>query len=168
MDMNRLSMGERLAGGAAVLLLITSFIPLWAKYEISADFGEFGDFSTADRFSAWSGAFNFLMKLALILALVVAALVIAKAASVDVSAIPPVALLGAAGLSFLLILLMLLIGPQEFGLAGPGLEVSRGPMLLVGAILSAAMAGGAFLHFQGAGGTAAMGPAPTPPPAPPA
>lgn len=158
MDMNRLSMGERIAGGAAMLLLITSFIPLWAKYEVNADFGG------ASRFSAWSGAFNFLMKLALILALVVATLVIAKAANVDLTSVPPVVLLGAAGLSFVLILLMLLIGPREFGLGGFGVEVSRGLLLFLGVLLSGAMAGGAFLHFQAAGGTRAMGPAASPPP----
>ena len=151
MDLNRLSLGEKLAGGAAALLLLTSFIPLWAKYEVGE---EFAGFDTASRFNAWSAAFNILMKLALILALAVLAYVIARAAGVDLSAVPPVALLGAAGLSFLLILIHLLMGPQEFGLAGVGgLEVSRGPLLFLGGLLGAAMALGGYLHMQQSGAT---------------
>ena len=162
MDLNRLSMGEKLAGGASLLLLITSFIPLWAKYEISEEFGAFGG---ASRFNAWSGAFNILMKLALILAIAVLAYVLARAAGVDLAAIPPIALVGAAALSFLFILIHLLIGPQEFGLAGAGIEVSRGPLLFLGALLAAAMAGGAFLYSREAGTRPVGGTASAPPPA---
>jgi hypothetical protein len=160
-DLDRLSLGERIAGGAAALLLVTSFIPLWAKYEVGNDLG----FGGANRFSAWSEAFNFLMKLALILVIAVLAYVIARAAGVDLSAVPPIALLAVAGVSFLLILLELLIGPQEFGLSGVGVEVSRGPLLFLGALLGAAMAGGAYLAMQAEGTRPVGGTASAPPPA---
>lgn len=163
MDLNRLSMGEKLAGGSAALLLLTSFIPLWAKYEVGEDLAAFGGGSS--RFSAWSAAFNILMKLALILVLAVLAYVLARAAGVDLSAVPPIALLGAAGLSFLFILIHTVMGPQEFGLSAGGIEVSRGPLLFLGVLLSAAMAGGAYLASQATGTRSVGGTASAPPPA---
>ena len=162
MDLNRLSMGEKLAGGASLVLLIASFIPLWAKYEVGEELGTFGG---ASRFNAWSAAFNILMKLALILALAVLAYVLARAAGVDLGAVPPIALVGAAALSFLFILIHLLIGPQEFGLGAAGIEVSRGPLLFLGPLLAAAMAGGAYLYSQATGSRPVGGTASTPPPA---
>lgn len=153
-------MGEKLAGGAAAVLLVTSFIPLWAKYEV--DEAVLG--GGASRFSAWSAAFNILMKLALILVIAMLAYVLARAAGVDLTAVPPIAPLAAAGLSFLFILIHTLMGPQEFGLTGAGIEVSRGPLLFLGVLLAAAMAGGAYLASQG-GTRPVRGTASAPPPA---
>jgi hypothetical protein len=173
--MNRLSRGEQILGISAALLFLLSFFPLWAKYETSAE--TFG-VDASERFSAWSAAFNFLMKLGLIFALIALILVIAKSfGSLDNVQMPvPLGLvyLGLAGLTFLLMLLFVLIGPEEseagVNFGDLGFEVSRGPLLFVGAVLGAAMAFGAFMHFQGEGTTTTTGPATrgpgTPPPPP--
>jgi hypothetical protein len=172
--MNRLSRGEQIMGICAALLFLLSFFPLWAKYETSEE--TFGAFATTQRFSAWSGAFNFLMKLGIILALIALVLVIAKAAGAMDNVQMPVPLglvyLGLAGLSFLLLLLFTLIGPEEseagLNVADFGIEASRGPLLYAGVLLGAGMAFGAFMHFQGEfGKTMAEAPQPGPPPPPP-
>jgi hypothetical protein len=173
--MNRLSRGEQILGISAALLFLLSFFPLWAKYETSAE--AFG-IESSQRFSAWSAAFNILMKLGLVLALVALVLVIAKSfGSLDNVQMPaPLGLvyLGLAGLTFLLMLLFLVIGPEEseagVNFGDIGFEVSRGPLLFVGVLLGAGMAFGAFMHFQGESGTTATGPptrSPGPPPPPP-
>ena len=162
MDLNRLSRGEQIFGVSAALLFLLSFFPLWAKYEVAEEF--FG--GATQRFSAWSGAFNFLMKLGLIFALLGVALVIAKAAGALDNVDMPVPLglvyLGLGGLTLLIMLLFLLVGPT--GASQPGFEVSRGPLLFVGIVLSAGMAFGGFMQFQGEGraGTPARRPGPPP------
>ena len=152
-------MGEKILGGSALLLLLTSFISLWSKYESPEIEGIVE--STATRGNAWSASFNFLTKLGLILAIVLLIIVVAKAAGAldNVNLPAPLGLiyLGLAGLSALLIVLTAIIGPQEeFGALGTsvnledaGIEVSRGPLLYLGALLSLAMAAGAFMHFSG-------------------
>lgn len=170
MDLNRLSKGEQIMGGAAALLLLLSFVPFWAKYETPGfEGGGIEVAGTSTRFSAWSGAFNFLSKLGLLLAILALVFVIAKAAgaltNTNLPAPEGLIYLGLAGVSFLLILLTLVIGPQEFGLGGSTVEVSRGPLLFVGVLVAAAMALGAFLHFSSGSTTTGVGPStPTPPP----
>ena len=174
MDLNRLSRGEQIFGVSAALLFLLSFFPLWAKYETSEE--AFGQFATSESFSAWSSAFNFLMKLGLILALIGVIFVIAKAAGALDNVQMPVSLglvyLGLAGLTFLIMLLFVLIGPEEseagVNFGDLGVEVSRGILLFVGVVLGAGMLFGAFQHFQQEGGTAAARPSPPPPGPPPA
>ena len=167
MDLNRLSKGEQILGGAAALLLLLSFVPFWAKYETPGFEGGGVEVAGASsRVSAWSAAFTFLSKLGLLLAIVALVFIIAKAAgaltNTNLPAPETLIYLGLAGLSFLLLLLTLLIGPQEeFGgvnISG-SVEVSRGPLLFVGVLLGAAMAVGAFLHMQNDGSaTTGLGP----------
>jgi len=153
---------------------LLSFFPLWAKYEASEE--TFGAFATSQRFSAWSNAFNFLMKLGLLLALVALVLIIAKAAGGLDNVQMPVPLglvyLGLAGVTFLVMLLFTLIGPEEseagVNVQDFGIEASRGPLLFAGVLLGAGMALGAFMHFQGDTATTATAPRqPGPPPPPP-
>jgi hypothetical protein len=170
LDLNRLSKGEQIMGGAAALLLLLSFFPFWAKYETpEAEFGGIEVPGTSTRFSAWSGAFNFISKLGLILAIILLIYIIAKAAgalsNTNLPAPESLIYLGLAGLSALLIILTAVIGPQEFGLVGGGLEISRGPLLFLGALIALAMVAGAFLHNQG-GATTTAGPGRTTPPPP--
>jgi hypothetical protein len=161
LDLNRLSKGEQILGGAALLLLVTSFLSFWSKYEIPGIEG-----STPSRGSAWSASFNFLTKLGLILTIVALILILAKAAggldNVNLPAPLGLIYLGVAGLAALLIILTAIIGPQEtvgagglqVNLGDAGYEVSRGPLLYVGALLALVMAAGAFLHFSEGDATA--------------
>ena len=183
MDPNRLSTGEKILGGSALLLFLTSFLSFWSKYETPDQEGVVEGIT--ERGNGWSESFNLLPKLAFVLALVLLILVVAKAAGVLDGVNLPVPLgllyLGLAGLAALLIVLTAIIGPQEtfdylgteVDLSDAGYEVSRGPLLYLGALLSLAMAGGAFMHFSGGeprtttatpGTPGAAGPPPTRPP----
>ncbi|MFP5352312.1 MAG: hypothetical protein ACLGIB_07110 [Actinomycetota bacterium] len=186
--MDRLSMGEKLAGASAALLLLLSFLPMWAKFE--AEVTGFGGSST--RFGGWSAATPFYTKLAFVLALVALVLVAMRAAAVDVQLPFPLglSLLALGGLATLLLLITLLAGPvgdqgsSNFG--GASFEYSRGLAMLLAWIPAAGIAAGGYMHMQNEpaattatggtlGGTPPPGPAapgtttpgtqPTPPPA---
>ena len=124
MDLNRLSQGEKILGGSALALFILSFLPLWAKYELSAE----GVGEASERFSAWD-AYGPLVKIGLLCALIAFALVAAKAAGVNLEIPREPIYLGLAGITLLAIFLALLIGPDETGsgdFLGVSIEVSRG------------------------------------------
>jgi hypothetical protein len=157
MDPNRLTTGEKILGVSGLLLFILSFLKMWAKIEVNTkglgDLGGLGDAS--QKFSGWD-AYGFLVKLGFILALVAVVLVVARAAMANLTLPFPLGLvyLGIGGLTFLLMLLALLVGPDESGSGtffGVSVEISRGIGLFVGTLLAAAMAAGAWLHYQSEG-----------------
>jgi hypothetical protein len=158
LDTSRLSQGEKIVAISSGLLVLLSFFPLWAKYEY--DFG--AGLSDSERYSAWSDAFNFLSKLAILLALTALVLVIVRAIGKNVNLPINAGLIyvGLGGLSSLLLLIVVLVGPREIGdipgvadidLQGleAGFEVSRGIMLFVGLILAIGILVGGYLHMQG-------------------
>jgi hypothetical protein len=170
LDLNRLSRGEQILGISALLLLVLSFLPLWAKLEIEGA-EEFG-FDGTDRYSAWSAAFGFILKLGLILAIIALVLVIIRAVGTQMNLPVPAWQIyaGCAGLCLLLLLITVLTGPVgdqgDFG----GFEWSRGLAIFIGPVLAAGMAYGAYQHMQAEGGTTstgttAGGPTNPPPPA---
>ena len=160
--MDRLSTGEKVVGGASLLLLILSFLPLWAKFE-----AEFAGIDNSQRFSGWSAASPFFAKLAFILALVALVLVIIRAMGTDVNLPVPfgLAYLGLGALATLLLLITLLTGPVgdqgTENVGGAEFEYSRGLAMLIGWIVAAAIAAGGYLHMQSesGSGTAAIPPA---------
>ena len=183
MDLNRLSKGERLAGIAALVLFISSFIPMWASIGFEQESNELlpEGIEAKTDYSAWGG-YGFTMKIAMLLALIIVVLVIARAAGALDSVNLPVPLgliyAGAGALILLLMLLNLLTGPEgdnEIDLGFGGQYVAeRGILLFLGLLLALATAAGGFLHMRdegsappqlgnvGRGGSA--GPAgPTPP-----
>jgi hypothetical protein len=147
-------------GVSSLVLLVLSFIPLWAKVEI-------GDFT--NRYNAWSAAYGFMMKLALVLTILVLALVALRAVGTQMTLPVPAwqIYLGLSGLALLLYLILVFTGPigdqGDFGTV----EISRGVALFLAPVLGAAMAFGAYMHMQEEGGTtgaARGGPTTTPPP----
>ena len=163
MDLNRLSTGEKTLAGSAALLFILSFLSLWAKVEVKA-----GTVNSTTRFSAWD-AYGFLVKLALILALIAVGVVLAKAAGVNMTLPYGQVYLGLAGVTLLFMLIALLVGPDESGSGGAfgfSVEISRGIGLFIGTLLSAIMAFGAWMHYSGGEDTATPA-APAMPEAPP-
>lgn len=150
--MDRLTTGEKIVGAASALLVILSFLPLWAKFEASVE--GFEGFDANERFGGWTAAMPFLGKLAFILALAALVLVIIRAVGTDLNLPIPLGLtyvvLGA--LATLLLLIVLLTGPvgdqgsQSFG--GAKFEYSRGLGMLIGWIVAAGIAVGGYLHMQ--------------------
>ena len=171
MDLKKLTKGEQILGGSALLLFILSFLPLWAKVEVDipdvpgVDLGSVDD---SQRFNLWD-SYGFMAKLAIFLALVAVIVILVRAAGNAVK--PPVPFwqiyLGCAGLALLLMLISALTGPAGGG-GGFGVEVSRGLIgLLGGIVLSAAMAFGAYMHMQEEGGSlSSPGTSANPPPPP--
>ena len=159
MDTSRLSQGEKVVAVSSGLLVLFSFFPLWAKYEFGGATG---------RGSAWSEAFSFLSKLAILLALTALVLVVLKAVGTNLELPVGTGLVyvGLGGLSTLLLLLMLIQGPRDFGLSGvaAGYEVSRGPFLFAGLALAAGVLVGGYLHMQGETAAPTPGGEQTPPP----
>jgi hypothetical protein len=171
LDTSRLSSGEKVIGVCSGLLVLLSFFPLWAKYEFTA-----GDETQTDRYNAWSDAYPFLMKFAILLAATALLLVVLRAIGSDFELPIDRSLLYGiiCGAVALILIVMVFAGPREFGadqlnelgdLLGvdAGSEVSRGLMLFVGAILGGASLFGAYVHMQGE--TTAPSSPTTPPPA---
>lgn len=154
MNLDRLSLGEKILGVSGLALFLLSFINQWVKVEADNEF-----VSATVKGNAWDG-YGFLLKLALFLAIVAAGLVAARAANANLNLPWSNVYKGLAFATLGLVLLTLIIGPDEGGsVAGDfGIEISRGIALFVGTALAAAMAAGAFMHSE-APGTAAPDPA---------
>ena len=166
MDINKLNTGEKVIGVSGILLLIFSFFP-WLGFSYAG-------------FSASKSAWTFtLCWLAVVLGVLMAGYVIAKAAGVDMPDLGNVRwahiLLGVAIVVFLFILIKLIVGPSTGGvdIAGTGVSKDRKIGIFLGLIASAGLVAGAYLNAKetgdlpGAlgGGGASGGSAP--PPAPP-
>lgn len=168
MDLNRWTKGERVVAIAAVVLVILSIVPLWASYSFEAE-GVVG-IDTDQSFSAWSGAYNFLVKLGIILAIAAAAIAIARAAGASFE-LPSITYVALGAGATLLLLFGVLTGPNDGGISGiaadlAGFDVSRGILLYVGVVLAAAIAVGGFMHMQEAGTSTAYRSQAAPPPPP--
>jgi uncharacterized membrane protein YhaH (DUF805 family) len=163
LDINRLNTGEKVIGVSGVLLLIFSFFP-WLGFS-------YRGFSSSD--SAWSFT---LCLIAVIIGVLMAGLVIAKAMGRDLPELGTVkwahVLLGAAIVVFVFILIKLIVGPSTHGVDVPGLSKDRKIGIFLGLISSIGLMAGAYLNAKetgdlpGAIGPARGGSAPPPPSGP--
>ena len=165
MDINRLSMGEKIVGGASALLVVLSFIPMWASYEFAG--------VASENFGPWSDAYGFFVKLALIAAILALVVTGLRAVGTQLPELPLslgllYIILG--GLATLGLLIGVLAGPNDGGVgalaAAAGIDISRGILLFVGLILAVAIAYGGYMHLQSEGSSSALGDTSTPPPPP--
>jgi hypothetical protein len=166
-DINKLNTGEKVIGISGILLLIFSFFP-WLGF-------------SAGPFSASKSAWTFtLCWLAVVLGVLMAGYVIAKAAGVDMPDLGNVRwahiLLGVAIVAFVFILIKIIVGPSTGGvdISGTGVSKDRKIGIFLGLIASAGLVAGAYLNAKetgdlpGALGGASGGSAPPPaPPGPP-
>lgn len=171
LDLKRLSRGELILGVTSLALLVISFFPLWSKVEGDGERESFSAWSTFEAGVFEYDPFGFIVVLALILALVAVVFVAMRAAGVNLNLPAPLGLvyLGLGGLTALLLILQILIGPEEIeGAADAGVEISRGIFLFLAALLALGMAAGGYLHMQEETGTPAAGayggPGTAPPP----
>jgi hypothetical protein len=169
--MKKLSAGERIVLFASAALVVLSFVPLWASYSFEVEgLGGIPGASDSQSFSAWSGAYGFLGKLGIILAVVALGLVIARMVGPSFT-FPAVTYVGLGAGSTVLLLIGVLTGPEDGGIGGlaaaaVGFDVSRGILLFVGVVLAAAIAVGGYMHMQAEGATTSVRGAATPPPPP--
>lgn len=169
MDTKKLSFGEQILGASALILLILSFLKLWAKFEINTGV-EIPGVDTEQRYNAWSEAGTIWLKLALILTLVALVLVVLRALGVSMTLPVPAGqiYLATAGIALLLLLLTVLTGPAGDQGSEGGFEYSRGIAIFIAPLLGAAMAFGAWTHSQQEGSAptgTGVGTNPTTPPA---
>ncbi|HEY3669301.1 MAG TPA: hypothetical protein VGN51_00060 [Acidimicrobiia bacterium] len=163
MDINKLNTGEKVIGVSGILLLIFSFFP-WLGFS-------YRGFS--DSSSAWSYT---LCWLAVVLGVLMAGYVIAKAAGVDMPELGSVkwahALLGIAIVVFLFILIKVIAGPSTHGvdISGFGVSKDRKIGIFLGLLASIGLLAGAFLNAKETGdlpgnlGGTSGGTTPPPPP----
>ena len=144
MDINKLNTGEKVMGVSGLLLLVFSFFP-WLGFSYAG-------------FSASKSAWTFtLCWIAVVLGVVIAGLVIAKAAGVDVPELGNLKwahiLLGVTTFVFLLILLKLIVGPSTNGisLAGTGVSKDRKIGIFLGLLASLGLVVGAYLNAKETG-----------------
>jgi len=161
-DINKLNTGEKVIGVSGVLLLIFSFFP-WLGFSYAG-------------FSASKSAWTFtLCWLAVVLGVLMAGYVIAKAAGVDLPELGNLkwahVLLGVAIVVFLFILIKLIVGPSTGGvdISGTGVSKDRKIGIFLGLLASIGLVAGAFLNARETGDLpgslgGAGGSAPPPPP----
>jgi hypothetical protein len=167
--MDRLSTGEKIAGGSAVLLFIFMFFD-WFKVEVS---GSDGLFSVSEGGSAWQ-AFSTIDIILLIVVLVAVGVAVLRISNAVV------AILG--GIAVLLILYRIIDPPLDTDI--PGVDISRSIGIYLGLLAAAGITYGGYRAMQeegtsfgdlgdnlsnrGAGTTPPQQPpAATPPPPPP-
>jgi hypothetical protein len=165
LDINKLNTGEKVIGISGVLLLIFSFFP-WLGFSYAG-------------FSASKSAWTFtLCWIAVVLGVVMAGLVIAKAAGVDLPELGTLKwahiLLGIAAVAFLFILIKVIVGPSTNGvsLAGTGVSKDRKVGIFLGLLASIGLVAGAYLNAKETGDLpgslgGSSGGAASPPPPPP-
>lgn len=148
--MNRaaLSIGERIAGGGAVALLIVMFLPWYgAKAQISGSGSGIGsgNVSTSRNANAWD-AFSSIDIVLLLVILVVVALVAARAANALPEGVPaPVIIVGAGVLAAVLVAYRLIDLPGESGgTLGFTVEITRQIGVFLGLLAAAAVAFGGY------------------------
>ena len=170
MDINKLNTGEKVIGVSGVLLLVFSFFP-WLGFS-------YGGFSASK--SAWTFT---LCWLAVILGVLMAGYVIAKAAGVDLPELGNLrwghVLLGVAIVAFVFILIKVIVGPSTGGvdISGTGVSKDRKIGIFLALLASIGLVAGAYLNAKETGdlpgslgrGTAggSTPPPPGPPPGPP-
>lgn len=159
MDFQRLSAGERSFAIAGSVLVVSSFIPLWATFRIGPE---------SHGTSAWAGVFPFYTRPALLLATCGLVLVIAAAADrgVGLPVSPGHLYAWIGGLVTLLLLAAALDGPRAPGFRTFGIEIGRGPVLVVAPLIAATMAFGGLLHRRAEASGARGSPSETPGPPP--
>jgi hypothetical protein len=143
-DLNKLTLADRIILGSGIVLFIAYFLT-WFTVEFDGDFGFGGsaDAKGSDVDFIWS---TFPMLIGLLLAGLVVA---SKLFDVKLPELPVAwghVFVGLGGLAALLVVLKLIIGESDEGI--PGVEVNRGIGLFLAALAAIGLAAGGFLKMQ--------------------
>lgn len=186
MDFTVLNRGEKVAGVAGVLLILIMFIFDWFGLKFTGGAGAFGVSVEGGR-NAW-GSYGFTDIVLFVTALAAIGLALSAASDADIGL--PVALsaiVTALGILSLILVIISIISPPDFGLdvSGTGVDQERKIGVWLGLIAVAAVSMGGFLAMQeegtsfggemdrfrgggaGPGGPGAGPPPPSSPPPPP-
>lgn len=162
MDINKLSRGEQIIGIAAIVFIISTFLP-W----FTASFEAFG-VSESSSANGWDVGFLWGRFPALIALVMLVWIVLDKLTDVTLPDLPIARgqlLLGLGALAALLVVLKLLIG-EDGGVSGAeaafleelGVEISRAWGLFVAVLAAIALAVGGFFAMQADGAGASSAP----------
>jgi len=182
-DFTYLNRGEKIAGVAGVLLILIMFIFDWFGLKFTGAAGSLGSVSVEGGRNAW-GSYGFTDIVLFITALAAIGLALLAASDVEVGL--PVALsaiVTALGILSLILVIISIISPPDFGLnvSGTGIDHERKIGVWLGFLAVAAVTVGGYLamqeegtslgsevdRFRG-GGTGGPGAGPSPPsPSPP-
>ena len=144
MDLNKLTLGDKIIAVSGILLLIFSFFP-WLGFD-------FGPVSASG--SAWDFT---LCWLAVVLGVLCVVYVVLKMQDVKLPDLGSVTwgqvVLGLAIVAFVFILIKVIVGPSTGGveLAGTGVSKERKIGIFLGLIASAGLVVGAYLNVKEAG-----------------
>lgn len=139
MDLDKLSTGDKIMGGAGIGLFLFSFLP-W--FTLSTSFGSASQ-------NGWDYFFTGIVPLLIGLALVAYVAVVKAAEAVELPELPvehPVVVMGFAVFAALLVVLRFLLGDDI-----PYLHLNRGIGLFLSVIAAITMAVGSFLSFKESG-----------------
>jgi hypothetical protein len=151
MDLDKLSLGDRVIAISGILLLIFSFFK-WLGIKVSgASVAGHSFVGASDSKSAWSFA---LTLIAVLIGIAMVAVVLLKLADVKLPTLGSVTwgqvLLAAGAIAFLFVLIKLITGPSGWnGFDIPsGIDKTRKFGIFAGLVCSAGLAVGGYLRFQ--------------------
>jgi len=178
MDLNRLTQGEKIAGGSGIALILIMFIFKWFGLKAGV-----GGFAFEGSRNAW-GSYGFIDIVLFITVVAAVGLAALKASDADVG-LPVAASAVVAGLGVLSVVLIIIsiISPPDFGadLSGTGIDHTRKIGVWLGLIAAIGVAYGGWRAMQEEGTSyggeadrfrappdqgSSAGPPPPPPPPP--
>jgi hypothetical protein len=156
MDLNKLTMGDKVIAGSGIALFVFSFFN-WLGIEVNS-----GPFSASESKSGWGFT---LTLIAILIGIAMVVIVALKAFGVDLPQLGSVTwgqvLLAMGAVSFVFVLIKVIVGPNLANAADiAGVDKTRGIGIFLGLLATAGLVAGGYLRMQEdkAGGGA------TPPP----
>lgn len=150
MDLNRLSMGDKIAGGSAIALLLIMTIFKWFGLEVESNVAGFG---VSDSLNAWK-SFSFIDIILLVTCLAALGMVYMRASNSNVDLPVSMSVLVAAlGALSTLLIIFRLISPPDFetggiDVAGVDINNTREIGAFLGLIAAAALTYGGFRAME--------------------
>ena len=143
--MERPTRGELIIAACGAVLIVTSFLKLWGRYECPTCPPE----ARWSQVTLWSEAFSVPTKAAVVLVVALLLLILVRLIGVALPWPPGRIYVGAGSLVTLLFVTSVMAGPSDLGFGDtPLLEVSRGPMLLLSWVLALGILYGALRHMR--------------------
>jgi hypothetical protein len=155
MDINRLSLGDKIAGASAIALLLIMFIFKWFGVEVESDLIDLGGFAGASTsFNAW-GSFSFIDIILLITIIAALAMAYLHASRTRIDLPVSISVIVAAlGVLSVLLILFRIISPPDIldtgGVSFEGGEINNTRKIgaFLGLIAAAALAYGGYRAMQ--------------------